>query len=154
MTASACVLCDRAAGLDAADPGWLLRTDCWGVSMHPAMPVPGWVAVQTMRHTEGFADLNRSEAEELGPLLSAVSEAVTRVTGSQRVYTYSLGEGCPHTHVLVGPPSCGDCAAGRSSPRCSAATRPWRTRQRPNKPLSNWPATLSSQYSNTKGDIK
>ena len=107
MTVSACVLCDRAAGLDASDPGWLLRTDSWGVSVHPAMPVPGWVAVQTMRHTEGLAELNCSEAAELGPLLSRVSEAVTRVTGSQRVYTYSLGEGCPHTHILVGPPSGG-----------------------------------------------
>jgi diadenosine tetraphosphate (Ap4A) HIT family hydrolase len=107
MTGDACVLCDRAAGLDTVDPGWLLRTDCWGVSLHPAMPVPGWVAVQTSRHTEGLADLNRCEAEELGPLLSAVCEAVTRVTGSERVYTYSLGEGCPHTHILVGPPSAG-----------------------------------------------
>jgi hypothetical protein len=60
-----------------------------------------------MRHTDGLAELNHSEAAELGPLLSRVSEAVTRVTGSQRVYTYSLGEGCPHTHILVGPPSGG-----------------------------------------------
>jgi diadenosine tetraphosphate (Ap4A) HIT family hydrolase len=105
MTGAACVLCDRARGLDAGDPGWLLRTDRWGVSMHPSMPVPGWVAVQTMRHTEGLAELNRCEAAELGPLLSRVSEAVTRVTGSRRVYNYSLGEGCPHTHILVGPPS-------------------------------------------------
>jgi diadenosine tetraphosphate (Ap4A) HIT family hydrolase len=107
MTGAACVLCDRARGLDAGDPGWLLRTSRWGVSMHPAMPVPGWVAVQTIRHTEGLAELSRSEAAELGPLLSRVSEAVTRVTGSQRVYTYSIGEGCPHTHILVGPPSRG-----------------------------------------------
>ncbi|HEV7976872.1 hypothetical protein [Amycolatopsis sp.] len=104
MTAGACVLCDRAGTLAAADPGWLLRTGHWGVSPHPAMPVPGWVAVQTIRHTEGLADLNDAEAAELGPLLSRVSAAVTRVTGSERVYTYSLGEGCPHTHVLVGPP--------------------------------------------------
>jgi hypothetical protein len=75
--------------------------------MHPAMPVPGWVAVQTIRHTEGFADVSRTEAAELGPLLSALSQAVTRVTGSRRVYTYSLGEGCPHTHILLGPPSAG-----------------------------------------------
>jgi diadenosine tetraphosphate (Ap4A) HIT family hydrolase len=107
MTGAACVLCDRARGLDADDPGWLLRTDRWGVSMHPSMPVPGWVAVQTMRHTEGLAELNRSEAAELGPLCSRVSEAVTRVTGSRRVYAYSLGEGCPHTHILMGPPSGG-----------------------------------------------
>jgi hypothetical protein len=26
------------------------------------------------------------------------------MTGSERVYTYSLGEGCPHTHILMGPP--------------------------------------------------
>lgn len=107
MTGGGCVLCDRAGGLDAAEPGWLLRSEGWGVSMHPSVPVPGWVAVQTIRHTEGLAGLNRSEAAELGLLLSRVSEAVTRVTGSQRVYTYSLGEGCPHTHILLGPPSAG-----------------------------------------------
>jgi hypothetical protein len=72
--------------------------------MHPAMPVPGWVAVQTLRHTEGLARLDGAEAAELGPVLSWLSAAVTRVTGSERVYTYSLGEGCPHTHILMGPP--------------------------------------------------
>ncbi|MFJ6571144.1 hypothetical protein ACIQNU_27395 [Streptomyces sp. NPDC091292] len=68
------------------------------------MPAPGWVAVQTLRHTEGLADLDEAEAGELGPLLARLSAAVTRVTASQRVYTYSLGEGSPHTHVLLGPP--------------------------------------------------
>jgi diadenosine tetraphosphate (Ap4A) HIT family hydrolase len=105
MTAAICVLCDRARALDAEDPGWILRTDRWAVSIHPAMAVPGWVAVQTVRHTEGLADMDRAEAAELGPLLSRVSQAVTQVTGSQRVYTYSLGEGCAHTHILVGPPT-------------------------------------------------
>jgi diadenosine tetraphosphate (Ap4A) HIT family hydrolase len=103
MTAGSCVLCERAEALDVG-AGWLLQTERWGVSMHPTMPVPGWVAVQTVRHTEGLADLNHPEAAELGPLLAQVSAAVTRVTGSRRVYTYSLGEGCPHTHILVGPP--------------------------------------------------
>lgn len=104
MTGDGCVLCRRAVELDAADPGWLLRTGHWGVSPHPAMPAPGWVAVQTLRHTEGLAGLDDAEAAELGPLLSRLSAAVTRVTGSERVYTYSLGEGSPHTHVLLGPP--------------------------------------------------
>jgi hypothetical protein len=104
MTSGDCVLCRRATSLGTAEPGWLLRTPYWGVSMHPALPVPGWLAVQTLRHTEGLADLDDAEAVELGPLLSQVSAAVTRVTGSERVYTYSLGEDCPHTHVLIGPP--------------------------------------------------
>ncbi|MER5787129.1 hypothetical protein [Streptomyces sp. NPDC001980] len=104
MTGNGCVLCGRAGALTHADPGWLLRTGRWGVSMHPAMAAPGWVAVQTLRHTEGLAGLNDAEAGELGPLLARLSAAVTRVTGSERVYTYSLGEGSPHTHVLLGPP--------------------------------------------------
>jgi diadenosine tetraphosphate (Ap4A) HIT family hydrolase len=105
MTAASCVLCDRAQALDVNNAGWILHTGRWAVSVHPAMAVPGWVAVQTVRHTEGFADLDAAEAAELGPLLSRVSQALTRVTGSQRVYTYSLGEGCAHTHILVGPPT-------------------------------------------------
>jgi hypothetical protein len=107
MTSDGCVLCERAGRLDADDPGWLLRSDRWAVSVHPAVAVPGWVAIQTVRHTEGLADLNAAEAVDLGPLLYRVSQAVTQVTGSRRVYTYSLGEGCPHTHILLGPPSAG-----------------------------------------------
>ncbi|MFK0020480.1 hypothetical protein [Streptomyces sp. NPDC090798] len=104
MTGEGCLLCARAVALADADPGWLMRTGHWGVSTHPALPAPGWVAVQTLRHTEGLADLDGAEAAELGPLLARLSAAVTRVTGSHRVYTYSLGEGSPHTHVLLGPP--------------------------------------------------
>jgi hypothetical protein len=104
MAAAECVLCQRASTLDAEDPGWLLRTETWGVSMHPAISAPGWVAAQTLRHSEGLADLTGIEAADLGPLLSRLSAAVTKVTGSERVYTYSMGEGCAHTHVLIGPP--------------------------------------------------
>jgi len=104
MTSDGCLLCRRAVVLADSDPGWLLRTGRWGVSMHPAMPTPGWVAIQTLRHTEGLAGLNDAEAGELGPLLARLSAAVTRVTRSARVYTYSLGENSPHTHVLLGPP--------------------------------------------------
>ncbi|MFC8826033.1 hypothetical protein ACFT9I_11825 [Streptomyces sp. NPDC057137] len=105
MTNTECPLCVRAATLEAAAaPGWLTRTGHWGVSPHPAIPVPGWIAAQTLRHTEGLGALNAAESAELGPLLARLSAAVTRVTGSERVYTYSLGEGCPHTHILLGPP--------------------------------------------------
>ena len=152
MTADACVLCDRARGLDAADLGWLLRTDRWGVSMHPCMPVPGWVAVQTIRHTEGLADLSHPEAADLGPLLSRVSEAVTRVTGSQRVYTYSLGEGCPHTHILVGPPSGGlrgkafiAALLDRAESLADQATA--------DRTASELAGELSDRYLKEKGDI-
>ncbi|HWG28596.1 hypothetical protein [Actinospica sp.] len=102
--AADCVLCQRASTLDAEDPGWVLRTGSWGVSTHPAMAIPGWLAVQTLRHTEGLALLDEDEAAELGPLCVRLSAAIAKVSGAQRIYTYSLGEGCAHTHVLIGPP--------------------------------------------------
>jgi diadenosine tetraphosphate (Ap4A) HIT family hydrolase len=102
MNAGECVLCRRAATVGAS--GLLLRSGRWLVTTHPTVAVPGWVAVQTLRHTEGLARLDSAEATELGPLLARLSAAVTRVTGSERVYTYSLGENCPHTHILLGPP--------------------------------------------------
>ncbi|MFF2124055.1 hypothetical protein ACFVW1_01365 [Streptomyces olivochromogenes] len=104
MTSDRCLLCERAVALADSDPGWLLRTGHWGVPMHPAIPTPGWVAVQTLRHAEGLAGPNDAETGELGPLLARLSGSVMRVTGSERVYTYSLGEGSPHTHILLGPP--------------------------------------------------
>ena len=107
MNTSSCILCNRAATLDSAESGWIVQNQSWSVSTYPAMAVPGWVAAQTTRHTEGLADLNATEAADLGPLLCVLSGAVMRVTNSRRVYTYSLGEGCPHTHILMGPPTAG-----------------------------------------------
>lgn len=99
-----CVLCERASALDAENPGWLLRTEAWGVSPHPGIAIPGWLAIQTLRHTEGLAELNVVEAAELGPLYVRLSAAIAKVTSARQIYTYSLGENCPHTHILIGPP--------------------------------------------------
>ena len=101
-----CALCARAHTLDATS-GWMLATAHWGVSPHPALQVPGWVAVQTLRHTEGLGTLNSAEAQTLGPVLSRVSVALARATDTKHIYTYSLGERVPHTHILMGPPGHG-----------------------------------------------
>jgi hypothetical protein len=101
-----CALCDRARTLHASS-GWVLETSCWGVSPHPALQVPGWVAVQTLRHTEGLGTLNTAEAQTLGPVLSRVSAALANITDAKHIYTYSLGERVPHTHILMGPPGHG-----------------------------------------------
>jgi|GEM_PF-4972654 len=98
-----CALCDRARALDSGG-GWLWQTAHWGISPHPALAVPGWVAVQTIRHTEGLSSLNSSEAQALGPVLSRVAAALTTATAATHIYTYSLGERSPHTHILMGPP--------------------------------------------------
>jgi diadenosine tetraphosphate (Ap4A) HIT family hydrolase len=103
---TACALCERAHTLDASS-GWMLATAHWGVSPHPALQVPGWVAVQTLRHTEGLGTLDMAEAQTLGLVLSRVSAALARATDAKRIYTYSLGERVPHTHILMGPPGHG-----------------------------------------------
>jgi hypothetical protein len=103
---TACALCDRARALHTSG-GWLLRTSWWGVSPHPALDVPGWVAVQTLRHSEGLGTLDTAEAETLGPILCRVSAAVATATPATHIYTYSLGERSPHTHILIGPPGHG-----------------------------------------------
>jgi diadenosine tetraphosphate (Ap4A) HIT family hydrolase len=90
-----------------ASYGWVLQTAHWGVSPHPALQVPGWVAVQTLRHTEGLGTLDTDEARTLGPVLSRVSAALARATEAKHIYTYSLGERVPHTHILMGPPGHG-----------------------------------------------
>jgi len=101
-----CALCDRAGTLHAAS-GWMLATAHWGVSPHPALQVPGWVAVQTLRHTEGLGTLNTAEAQTLGPVLARVSAALAKATDTTHIYTYALGERVPHTHILMGPPGHG-----------------------------------------------
>ena len=81
-----------------------------------------------------------------------MGEAVTRVTGSQRVYTYSLGEGCPHTHILVAPPSRGlrgtafiAALLGRDESLADQATA--------DRTAIKLAGELSSQNRRMKGDI-
>jgi hypothetical protein len=101
-----CTLCDRARTRGTTGD-WVLETPFWGVTPHPALPVPGWFSVQTIRHTEGLASLDLDEARSLGRVLSRVSSAIAIAAESTRVYTYSMGERVAHTHILMGPPTHG-----------------------------------------------
>lgn len=55
------------------------------------------------RHVQGAADLNDTEAAELGPMLRRVSRAVRACTGCDRVYAIAFGQGAPHLHVHLIP---------------------------------------------------
>jgi diadenosine tetraphosphate (Ap4A) HIT family hydrolase len=101
---SECPLCDRLSSPMPPSGGWILRDDFWAVSAHPGIAVPGWLALQTTRHVATLAELNDGEAGSLGVLLREMSTALQTVTGADRTYTYALGEGVRHVHVLVGVP--------------------------------------------------
>jgi len=83
------------------------------VSGHPGLLVPGWLAVQTVRHVESLAELNDLEAAALGPTLRSVSDWLMVATRADRSYQYALGETVRHVHVLVGVPLATDDANGR-----------------------------------------
>jgi diadenosine tetraphosphate (Ap4A) HIT family hydrolase len=71
---------------------------------HPLpAPLPGWLVLDTDRHVGGPADFNDSECAALGPLLRRTSELVRELTGCDRVYAITFGEGARHFHLHLIP---------------------------------------------------
>lgn len=101
---SECPLCESLVSSDPPPGGWIFRDEFWAVSAHPGIAAPGWLAVQTSRHVETLAALHDGEATSLGVLLRDVSTWLQAATGADRTYTYALGEGVRHVHVLIGVP--------------------------------------------------
>jgi len=65
--------------------------------------VPGWVFLETRRHTEGPMGMDEAEADELGSLLARLTGAIEEVTGAEKVYVVAYGELFPHFHLLLHP---------------------------------------------------
>ncbi len=80
------------------------RQERWLLRHHP-LPVPlaGWLLLDTRRHVGGPADLNAEEAAEFGPLLQRCCALVRRLTGCERVYTITFGDGARHLHAHLIP---------------------------------------------------
>ena len=79
----------------------------WRVALVRRTSLPGWIVVVPRRHTTRIADLTASEAQELGPLLVAVSQAIETVTGTSKTYLmqFAEAEGFAHVHIHVTPRS-------------------------------------------------
>jgi diadenosine tetraphosphate (Ap4A) HIT family hydrolase len=79
--------------------------ELWHAAILPGLEVPGWLTLQTRRHTEQVTGMNAEEAATFGPRLVLISEAIKAVTDAERVYLYAFGDGVPHWHVLLAPRS-------------------------------------------------
>jgi diadenosine tetraphosphate (Ap4A) HIT family hydrolase len=96
-----CLACDTVGpgGVIAETPGWIVD--------HCIGPLGvGTLIVKPRRHVLHVADLDAAEAEELGPLLHRVAEAVTELTSPEQVYVclWSHDRGEPgHIHFVVQP---------------------------------------------------
>lgn len=88
-------------------PAWqrVVVTDHWRVAHAFNSSLPGWLVVAPRRHLLSLAELEASEAAELGPLLTDLTRALRQVTECQKSYVmqFSEAEGYEHLHFHVVP---------------------------------------------------
>ena len=101
--AIACAICDRETAAEEPPGGWVLRTDRWSACVAQGLEAPGWLFLQTLRHTEGPMGMDTEEAGELGINVAHLSGAIQAVTGAEKVYVVAYGERFPHFHVCLFP---------------------------------------------------
>jgi diadenosine tetraphosphate (Ap4A) HIT family hydrolase len=101
-----CLACDLIAGDRPLPGGRVHATETWVVE-HCIGPLGvGTLLVKPFRHCTGVADLTPQEAQELGPLLHAVSACVNALNQAEQVYVclWSHAGWTPgHIHFLVQP---------------------------------------------------
>jgi diadenosine tetraphosphate (Ap4A) HIT family hydrolase len=99
-----CQSCELSEKRDAGDtPLWdnILRTPNWDLVHSYNSSIEGWLVLVTRRHVEAVADLTDEEAEELGPLIKRVSQALHAATGCVKTYVVQFAEAPLHNHVHV-----------------------------------------------------
>lgn len=97
---SACFICRKHAGEQAAPPGGYLYEDAHFRVCHApaALAGPGTLLIESRRHVLDFAEMTPEEAASYGLLLARLSAAVKRVMRVERVYTLVTLEGASHFH--------------------------------------------------------
>ena len=98
-----CVICDRETAGTEPPGGWVLRSDRWSACVAAGFEAPGWLFLQTLRHTEGPMGMDNEEAGELGINVAQLTGAIQAVTGAEKVYVVAYGERFPHFHLCLFP---------------------------------------------------
>ena len=96
--------CDILDGRIAPPGGTILRAGGWVLdhSISPCL-LRGWLILKPERHIEHLAELRRTEAAALGPLIQKASRALMDGVDAERVYVMSMGEMVAHVHVHLLP---------------------------------------------------
>jgi diadenosine tetraphosphate (Ap4A) HIT family hydrolase len=101
-----CYACKLTEGSEPLPGGRVCATSHWVVE-HCTGPLGvGTLIVKPFRHCLHIADLTPAEAQDLGPLLQRVSEAVQRLTGADQTYVClwsHAGWKPAHIHFVVQP---------------------------------------------------
>jgi diadenosine tetraphosphate (Ap4A) HIT family hydrolase len=81
----------------------VFENEHWIVRHSDETNIAGYVVVEPRRHFLDLSFATPEEAASYGEVLSAAIAAVREVAQPERVYTFSLGESCPHYHLHVIP---------------------------------------------------
>lgn len=94
-----CVICQR-----ADESTYLVRkTEHWTIRHSDETVIVGYVVLEPRRHFLDMSHATDEEARSYGIELKNIIAAVRKATNCERVYTFSLGESCPHFHLHIIP---------------------------------------------------
>jgi diadenosine tetraphosphate (Ap4A) HIT family hydrolase len=104
LTQDGCLSCDVIAGRREAPGGVIFENDHWHLT-HQVSPVqlPGFLILQPKRHVEQIGELATEESSTMGPVLSAASQALSRLMDARKVYVTSFGSVVMHVHFYLVP---------------------------------------------------
>jgi histidine triad (HIT) family protein len=98
-------VCDKHRLGDAAAGGVLYEDQLVYAGHLHALTGPtayrGYLVAEPKRHARDLGDLTDEEAAALGRLINRLARALKEVAGAEHVYSFVLGHGVPHLHVLV-----------------------------------------------------
>ena len=102
-----CFVCQKHHLGEAAAGGVLYEDDLvYAGHAHPiatSTAYRGYLVAEPKRHLRGLGDLTDDEAAALGRLLNRLAGALKEVAGAEHVYSFVLGHGVEHLHVVLAP---------------------------------------------------
>ncbi len=96
-----CLICKRQE--DEPERDIILTTDAFVVRHSRETNIFGYLVIEARRHILDLTEGTEEEAVSYGSLLKQVMSLIRKLTGAERIYTFSLGEAVPHFHVHVIP---------------------------------------------------
>jgi histidine triad (HIT) family protein len=100
-----CLVCRKHRG-EVAVPGGLIfandlisiyHAQLWGEEKDHYL---GHLFVESNRHVPQLADLTEQEAQAIGLWTSRVAKALLQTESMEHVYSFYIGDGMPHVHVI------------------------------------------------------
>lgn len=99
---SECVICDRCQPA-SFDHTVIFADEHWVVRHSRETNIQGYLVIEPRRHFLDLSKANSAECVSYGQVLSQAMNAIREVVDAERIYTFSLGESCPHYHLHVIP---------------------------------------------------